>query len=117
MLASDRLTSSAAGAITGLAIAAAGDVGKMSFGGLSVSASDVLVMFTYRGDANLSGFIDADDYFQINSNYNKPANTLGYFKGDFDLDGDIDGDDFFLIDASLTGQGAAFSSAAALESA
>ena len=33
--------------------------------------TDTLVMYTYAGDANLDGKVDADDYFQIDTNYNK----------------------------------------------
>jgi autotransporter-associated beta strand protein len=90
------------GLSTTLAIATAGQVGKSTFGGVSVTLMDVLVMYTYGGDANLSGFVDADDYFQIDSNYNKPASTLGFAKGDFDLNGVIDGDDYAAIDAGYS---------------
>jgi hypothetical protein len=91
--------------VTTLAVATASEAGKSTFGGMSVSPADVLVMYTYGGDANLSATVDADDYFQIDSNYNKAASTLSYFKGDFDLDGDIDGDDYSIIDAGFSGQG------------
>jgi hypothetical protein len=64
----------------------------------------VLVMYTYNGDANLSGNIDADDYFAIDSNYNKPNVGLTYGKGDFNYDGVINGDDFFIIDNGFSGQ-------------
>jgi hypothetical protein len=95
-----------------LAVATAGEVGKSTFGGTSVNPSDVLVMYTYGGDADLSGYIDADDYFAIDSNYNDyyhSDNTqnvgLSYTAGDFDYDGDIDGDDFFIIDDNFVAQG------------
>jgi hypothetical protein len=88
--------------LTGLAIATAGDVGMTTFGGLPVQADDVLVMFTYAGDANLSGTMDADDYFAIDSNYNKPPATLAFHKGDFNLDGVIDGDDYAIIDSAYS---------------
>jgi hypothetical protein len=95
--------------LTTLAVATAGEVGKSSFGGESVTATDVLVMYTYNGDANLSGNVDADDYFQIDSHYGKSgAGNLGFFNGDFDYDGDIDGDDFMLIDMGFSGQTAPF---------
>jgi fibronectin-binding autotransporter adhesin len=55
--------------LTTIAIATAAQTGHTSFGGRTVSASNVLMMYTYTGDANLSGFIDADDYWQIDSNY------------------------------------------------
>ncbi len=98
--------------LTTLAVASAADVKHLSgaqtalFAGQTVGATDTLVMYTYAGDANLDGKIDADDYFQIDSNYNK-TNTnpgFGYFRGDFNYDGKINGDDYFLIDASFLGQ-------------
>jgi hypothetical protein len=99
------------GSLTALAVATAGDAGKSTFGGVSVVPSDVLVMYTYSGDANLSGKIDADDYFQIDSHYNKSANSAkSWFNGDFNYDGKINGDDYFLIDNAFAGQGAPFSS-------
>jgi hypothetical protein len=112
MIANGRFMSSSISTLTGLAVARAGDVGKSTFDGFSVSADDVLVMLTYKGDANLSGFVDADDYFAIDSNYNKPVGTLGYAKGDFDFSGVIDGDDFALIDASFSAQGSAIGAGA-----
>jgi hypothetical protein len=96
--------------LTTLAVATAGDVGKTSFGGMSVTSTDVLVMYTYTGDSNLTGKIDADDYFQIDSHYNKFANSAkSYYNGDFNYDGKINGDDYFLIDAAYAGQGSPIS--------
>jgi autotransporter-associated beta strand protein len=91
---------------TTLAVASAADVKSLSgadtavWGGVTVNANDALVMYTYAGDANLSGKIDADDYFQIDSNYNKSGSVSGFFKGDFNYDGQINGDDYFLIDSN-----------------
>jgi autotransporter-associated beta strand protein len=107
---------SAASHVTTLAVAVASDTrygGTRTFGGQSVSPTDVLVMYTYTGDANLTGKIDADDYFQIDSHYNKSGNSAkSYFNGDFNYDGQINGDDYFLIDNAYAGQGAPFSSGA-----
>jgi hypothetical protein len=67
-------------------------------------------MYTWNGDANLSGHVDADDYFQIDSNYNKTADSaMSFFNGDFNYDGKINGDDYFLIDNAFTNQSAPFS--------
>jgi hypothetical protein len=67
-------------------------------------------MYTYNGDANLSGHVDADDYFQIDSHYNKSANSVKlWINGDFNYDGKINGDDYMLIDNAYVGQGAPFS--------
>ena len=66
-----------------------------------------LVMYTYAGDANLDGKINADDYFQIDSNYNQNGNNaaISFHDGDFNYDGKIDGQDYFLIDQAFADQG------------
>jgi hypothetical protein len=84
----------------------AGYGGTKTFGGQSVSGSDTLVMYTYAGDANLSGKIDGDDYFKIDAGY--LASATGYLNGDFDYNGKINADDYFLIDRNYSQQGAAF---------
>jgi hypothetical protein len=55
-------------------------------------------MNTWTGDADLSGTIDGDDYFQIDSGY--VAHDTGYARGDFNFDGKINADDYFIIDKS-----------------
>jgi hypothetical protein len=92
--------------LTTLAVATAEQAGFVGglFGGYTVAPTDVLVMYTFAGDANLSGDIDADDYFQIDSHYGKTAAaSLGYFNGDFNYDGTVDGGDYFLIDSNYSG--------------
>jgi hypothetical protein len=74
------------------------------FCGHTVMGSDVLVMYTYGGDANLDGAITGDDYFQIDSGF--PLGMHGWFNGDFNYDGAIDGDDYFIIDSNFPAQGA-----------
>jgi hypothetical protein len=62
-------------------------------------------MYTYGGDANLSGKINADDYFQIDSYYGKTGGSnLGWLNGDFTYDGKINGDDYFVIDSNFAAQ-------------
>src|SRR5690606_9185485 len=51
-----------------LGVVTAGQLGRNSFGGISVLPTDVLVMFTYGGDANLDGKVNIDDYGRIDSN-------------------------------------------------
>src|SRR6185437_6215602 len=102
-------------ALTTLAVAAAGDVGKSTFGGISVAATDVLVMYTYAGDADLSGAINGDDYVRIDSGY--AAHASGYASGDFNYDGRVDADDYFIIDSNFAAQGTAFASGAMLDAA
>jgi len=74
-------------------------------------------MYTYDGDADLTGNINGDDYFRIDQGYatrNNPTPLLGYENGDFNFDGKIDADDYFIIDRNYSRQGMAFSSGAAL---
>ena len=99
----------AAGGLTSLGIATAEQTGYAggSFGGLSVTAGDVLIMYTYRGDANLDGFISGDDYSAIDFASGTPG-ASGWVNGDFTWDGIISGDDYSAIDFNLVAQGAPF---------
>jgi hypothetical protein len=74
------------------------------FSGLTVFAEDLLVKYTYGGDANLDGLIDAADYGQIDNWIQFPG-TTGYFNGDFNYDGVIDAADYGIIDNSIQLQG------------
>ena len=111
-------TAHGAAALTTIAVAAASDALGISgaqtkiWQGQTVGSGAVLAMYTYAGDANLDGKIDADDYFEIDSNVNKPAAMVSYFHGDFNYDGLINGDDYFAIDANFAAQGAALGSSA-----
>jgi hypothetical protein len=71
-----------------------------TFGGQSVAAGDLLVAYTYAGDANLDGRINGDDYFQIDRNLGATGSAVSYHTGDFNYDGKINGDDYFLLDAN-----------------
>jgi hypothetical protein len=75
---------------------------KTSFAGQSVLATDVLVKYTWDGDANLDGVVNADDYFQIDSGY--ITQSKGWYNGDFNYDDVINADDYFLIDSAYIGQ-------------
>jgi hypothetical protein len=94
----------AASQATTLAVATANDLRLSNFAGQSVDGDDVIINYTWSGDANLSGLIDADDFFQIDSHYNRPQGSLNFFNGDFDYDGNIDGDDYFQIDTGYQQQ-------------
>jgi hypothetical protein len=108
---------SAPSALTSLGVATAGETGKTTFGGQPFTSTDALVMYTYTGDANLDGKINADDYFQIDSHINKSAHSAkSWFNGDFNYDGQTNGDDYFLIDNAFAAHGAPFTSAPSLGS-
>ncbi|WP_428937290.1 aspartyl protease family protein [Fontivita pretiosa] len=72
------------------------------FSGQSLAGNEVLVKYTYFGDADLSGSIDATDYSLIDNGY---VNSLsGWINGDFDYSGVIDATDYALIDNAYVNQ-------------
>ncbi len=105
------LTVATSSTLTSIGIATAQQAGRAgsTFGGVSVGGSDVLVMYTYGGDANLDGKIDVLDYGRVDSNV--PLGTSGWFNGDFNYDGKIDVLDYGIIDFNISIQGAPFSTA------
>jgi hypothetical protein len=89
--------------LTTLAVATADDIGAgATWSGQSVVGDDVLVMYTWGGDADLNGELNGDDYFFIDSNVINSGSVFGFTKGDFDLNGEINGDDYFIIDSNIT---------------
>jgi autotransporter-associated beta strand protein len=91
-----------------------------SFDGQPVNNTDILVKYTYYGDANLDGVVDGSDYSRIDAGYasQQPGFTgtvlTGWFNGDFNYDGVIDGSDYALIDNAFNNQGSPSSSSAAV---
>jgi autotransporter-associated beta strand protein len=75
-----------------------------SFAGVDgLGGGEVLIKFTYFGDADLSGSIDATDYSLIDNGF---VNSLsGWLNGDFDYSGVIDATDYALIDNAFVNQG------------
>ncbi len=74
--------------------------------GLGIAPQDasVLVKYTWNGDANLDGLVNADDYFLIDSGF--ISQHPGYHNGDLNYDGAVNADDYFLIDSSFITQSA-----------
>jgi T5SS/PEP-CTERM-associated repeat protein len=92
--------------ITGLAVIlnddGAGNPIHTDFDGQTVGINDVIVKYTYNGDMDLTGKVDADDYFLIDRGF--ATHLTGYRNGDLDLNGIIDADDYFLIDNAFVNQ-------------
>jgi autotransporter-associated beta strand protein len=78
-----------------------------TFDGLSPAAGDILVKYTYYGDADLNGKIDGTDYSRIDAGYLN--HSTGWYNGDFNYDGVVDGSDYTLIDNAYNSQGARLS--------
>jgi hypothetical protein len=99
------ITSTAAAAApdsnTALAALAAPSAG--TFDGVSVSPSDVVIKYTYAGDANLDGTVNGDDYSLIDHGYSTHA--TGWANGDFTYDGAINIADYALTDNAYATQG------------
>ncbi len=82
-----------------------------SFDGQSTVNTDVLIKFTYYGDANLNGVVDSGDYTMIDNGFG--MSLTGWVNGDFNYDGFIDGSDYSLIDNAFNTQGGTLAARAA----
>jgi len=70
--------------------------GGIAFDNVNTTATDVLVKYTYYGDADLSGTLDGADYQQIDNGFG--LKLTDWSNGDFNYDGVVDGADYALID-------------------
>jgi hypothetical protein len=85
------------------------------FDGTVPGAGDVLIKYTYYGDANLDGRVNGTDYSRID---NSVLNHLtGWFNGDFSYNGTINGSDYTLIDNAYNTQGASLAAEVAATTA
>ncbi len=104
------ITSSAAAAAAGntalgIELNSNGNAALVSgFESVGVTSTDVLVKYTYFGDANLDGVVDGSDYTLIDNGFNN--GVAGWRNGDFNYDGVVNGDDYTLIDNAFNTQGA-----------
>ena len=76
--------------------------GQTSFDGFSVNASDILVKYTYYGDADMNGVVNFDDYARTDSGFNGAGST--WFQGDYDYNGLVNFDDYSLLDLAFNTQ-------------
>jgi hypothetical protein len=85
----------------------------LTFGGQPVTPTDVLVKYTYTGDANLDGAVTFDDYAAMDSAFFGLIPNLGWATGDINFDGEITFDDYSVVDQAFFFQGAPLSQGAA----
>jgi fibronectin-binding autotransporter adhesin len=90
------------------------DAAFITFEGVSgLDDGDVLVKYTYYGDADLTGSVDLDDFNLFLAGYQDPANVpQTWIYGDFDYTGSVDLDDFNLFLAAYQANGAQLSTLA-----
>jgi hypothetical protein len=80
-----------------------------TFDGASLSPGDVVVRYTYYGDATLDGTVNSADYAKIDNGY--LGRLTGWQNGDFNYDGVVNGSDYSLIDNAFNSQGSPIGSA------
>ena len=83
------------------------------FDGTAPGPGDILVRYTWFGDANLDGKVDGSDYSLIDAGYASHGTLTGWYNGDFNYDGNVDGSDYTLIDNDFNNQTVNLSTAAA----
>jgi hypothetical protein len=88
---------------TALGTAAAGDIGLSTFDTENVAVTDVLVKYTYYGDADLSGSVNGDDESLVLFGLRQGGASHWAF-GDFDYSTHVTGDDYSLFLAGLRKQ-------------
>ena len=85
---------------TYLAMAEAVDLGLAEFGGRSVDDTTVVIKFTFVGDANLDGQVDALDYERVDLAIGNTG-VFGTAQGDLNYDGSVDALDYEQIDLNI----------------
>jgi autotransporter-associated beta strand protein len=97
----------AAGTSTGIGFADNAVLALTSFKGVDVGPTDVLVTYTYYGDADLDGDVDGNDVGRWATNFTGSggSTTKTWVEGDWDYDGDVDGNDVGRWAVNFTGSG------------
>jgi autotransporter-associated beta strand protein len=100
--------------LTAIGYASNLDAAYVTFEGVTgLDDGDVLVKYTYYGDADLTGSVDLDDFNLFLAGYQDPANVpQTWIYGDFDYSGSVDLDDFNLFLAAYQANGAPLSALA-----
>jgi autotransporter-associated beta strand protein len=92
------------GVATGEQVMFLGPTDTAVFQGQTITGATTIAMYTYAGDVNFDGLVDASDYGIIDNYYQFPG-TTGYANGDFNYDGIIDAGDYGIIDNTIQLQG------------
>jgi GH43 family beta-xylosidase len=93
-----------ANALTAIGYASNASLNRTSFAGVTgLTPTDVLVKYTYYGDADLSGAVTLDDFTLFFGGYQTLKTT--WIAGDFDYRGIVTLDDFTLFLAGYQQQG------------
>jgi GH25 family lysozyme M1 (1,4-beta-N-acetylmuramidase) len=94
-----------AGHVTALGSATSGSLNLTSFKGVTgLTGNEVLVAYTYYGDADLNGAVTLDDFTLFLNGYQ--SGGTNWMRGDFDYSGAVTLDDFTLYLRGYQNQGA-----------
>jgi uncharacterized protein YjbI with pentapeptide repeats len=85
---------------TTLAISEAADLGLTTFNGITIDDTTVILKFTFVGDANLDGQVDALDYERIDLAIGN-SGVLGTAQGDLNYDQQVDALDYEQVDLNI----------------
>ena len=85
---------------TYLAIAEAADLGLTDFNGEALDDTAVVAKYTFVGDANLDGQVDALDYERVDLAIGNTG-VSGVAQGDLNYDGNVDALDYEQIDLNI----------------
>ena len=89
-----------AGLPTYLAISEAADLGLTEFNGVAIDDTTVVLKYTYVGDANLDGQVDALDYERIDLAIGNTG-VFGTAQGDLNYDSNVDALDYEQVDLNI----------------
>jgi len=85
---------------TGIGFAEASALpGVTSFGGVTTDSTMVLARYTYFGDANLDGTVNALDFNAVAANFGTGGKS--WVNGDFNYDGTVDTSDFTWLSTNF----------------
>jgi rhamnogalacturonan endolyase len=90
--------------VTALGYATAAALNRSTFAGVDVAPTDLLIKYTYCGDADLSGSVTLDDFTLFLRGY-QTAGANAWLAGDFDFSGLVTLDDFTEFLAGYQRQG------------
>jgi hypothetical protein len=82
---------------TGLALVDNGIFSYPTFTGQPVDDNSLLIKYTYYGDIDVNGQVDADDLTVFANNFGVVTSGATQVDGDIDFDGDVDADDLTVF--------------------
>jgi len=77
-----------------------------NFDGIALPGNEILVKYTWNGDANLDGKVDSMDFALLDAGFagtTQLDGTAGWFFGDFNYNGVIDSQDYSLASLGYNG--------------